>query len=218
MAAGPWDFVGNVETKSPILKRAARAGDLDDLVTQVMTATMGMTVNCARCHDHKLDSISQEEYYRLWAVFAGVKRGDRDADPVGAKQVAAEKSRLTGELSRTRAAIAKLSGKGLDLADMVGGGNGHGTGVNGRGIFIRDGNLVTRKLGFHRDIKVNRLQKLEWPGNPKDALRLVQWVFVPDGKGDVPVAYKQTVTGFRRPAGIHGMRRETVRSTRNEAR
>ena len=77
LAAGPWDFVGQAETPSPVLKRQARADDLDDLVTQVITATCGVTIQCARCHDHKLDPISQREYYGLWAVFAGVKRGDR---------------------------------------------------------------------------------------------------------------------------------------------
>ena len=38
LAAGPWDFVGQAETPSPVLKRLARADDLDDMVTQVMTA------------------------------------------------------------------------------------------------------------------------------------------------------------------------------------
>ena len=47
------------------------------MATQVMTATMAMTINCARCHDHKLDPISQQEYYQLQAVFAGVRRDDR---------------------------------------------------------------------------------------------------------------------------------------------
>ena len=55
LAAGPWDFVGQVETKSPVLRRSARSLDLDDMATQVMTATMATTINCARCHDHKLD-------------------------------------------------------------------------------------------------------------------------------------------------------------------
>ena len=77
LAAGPWDFVGQVETKSPVLRRSARALDLDDMVTQVMTSTMAMTVNCARCHDHKLDPITQREYYQLVAVFAGLKRDNR---------------------------------------------------------------------------------------------------------------------------------------------
>jgi hypothetical protein len=53
LASGPWDFVGQAETKSEVLKRAARADDLDDLVTQVMTATCAVTINCARCHDER---------------------------------------------------------------------------------------------------------------------------------------------------------------------
>jgi hypothetical protein len=191
LAAGPWDFVGQVETKSDMLKRAARAGDLDDMVTQVVTATMGITINCARCHDHKLDPISQEEYYRLRAVFAGVKRDEREVDSAESRRIAAGKARITRELAQARAQISRLSGEALDLADMVGGGDGRGTGVKDRGIHLRTGNLVTEKLGYHRDIQTNRLQKIEWPGDPKDALRLVQWVFVPDGHRPVPVAFKQ---------------------------
>lgn len=201
LAAGPWDFVGQVETKSDMLKRAARALDLDDMVTQTITATMGITINCARCHDHKLDPITQEEYYRLWAVFAGVKRGERDADPRESQRIASEKERITQELTQTRAQIAKLAGEGLDLADIVGGGDGRGSGVKGRGIHIRTGNYVTEKLGYHRDILTNRLQKLELPGDPKDALRLVKYVFVPDGKTSVPVDYKKEASGIPATSG-----------------
>ena len=195
LAAGPWDFVGQVETKSDMLRRAARAGDLDDMVTQVITSTMGVTVNCARCHDHKLDPVKQEEYYRLWAVFAGVKRGDREVDSAEAKRIASEKTRLTQELAAVRAQIAKLAGEGLDLAGMVGGG------VKGRGIDLRTGNLTTGKLGYHRDIQTNRLQRIEWPTEVKDADRFVSWVFVPDGRNPVPVAAKQEVKGLPATSG-----------------
>ena len=129
LAAGPWDFVGQAETRSEMLRRAARAGDLDDMVTQVITSTMSITINCARCHDHKLDPITQAEYYSLWSVFAGVKRDDREVDLNESKRIAEEKAKLTKNLSNLRTDMAKLSGEGLDLADMVGGGDGHGTGV-----------------------------------------------------------------------------------------
>jgi Protein of unknown function (DUF1553)/Protein of unknown function (DUF1549)/Planctomycete cytochrome C/NPCBM/NEW2 domain len=195
LAAGPWDFVGQVETKSDMLKRAARAGDLDDMVTQVITSTMGITINCARCHDHKLDPITQEEYYRLWAVFAGVKRGDREVDAAEAKRVGEEKARLSKELAQTRSQIAKLAGEGLDLAGMVGGG------VKGRGIDLRSGNLTTTKLGYHRDIQTNRLQRIEWPAEVKEVDRFVSWVFVPDGRNPVPVAAKQEVQGLPATSG-----------------
>ena len=195
LAAGPWDYVGQVETKSDMLKRAARAGDLDDMVTQVITSTMGITINCARCHDHKLDPITQEEYYRLWAVFAGVKRGDREVDAAEAKRVGEEKARLSKELAQTRAQIAKLAGEGLDLAGMV------GAGVKGRGIDLRTGNLTTTKLGYHRDIQTNRLQRIEWPAEVKEVDRFVSWVFVPDGRNPVPVAAKQEVQGLPATSG-----------------
>jgi len=50
--------------------------DRDDLVTQTMAAFAGTTANCARCHAHKFDPISQEDYYALQAVFAGITKAD----------------------------------------------------------------------------------------------------------------------------------------------
>jgi Protein of unknown function (DUF1553)/Protein of unknown function (DUF1549)/Planctomycete cytochrome C len=42
---------------------------LEDLVHVTTTAFLGMTVKCARCHDHKFDPIPQRDYYRIAAVF-----------------------------------------------------------------------------------------------------------------------------------------------------
>jgi mono/diheme cytochrome c family protein len=57
--------------------------DRDDLVTQTMGAFASTTANCARCHAHKFDPISQDDYYALQAVFAGLIEGDipYDVDP-----------------------------------------------------------------------------------------------------------------------------------------
>ena len=185
LAAGPWDFVGQVETKSDMLRRAARAGDLDDMVTQTLTATMGITINCARCHDHKLDPITQEEYFRLWAVFAGVKRGDREIDPAESQRLAVEKTRLSQKLAQTRAKIAQLAGEGLELAKLI---------PETSGIDIRNGSVTKAKLNYHRDIQTNRLQKVEnVPG--------VKWVFVPDGKGGVSVDFNVGVKGVPATSG-----------------
>ena len=185
LAAGPWDFVGQVETKSDVLRRAARAGDLDDIVTQVITATMGITINCARCHDHKLDPITQQEYFSLWSVFAGVKRGERNVDAAETQRIADAKARLGRELATTRSAIARLSGEGLALAKLL---------PTGSGIDLRNGTVTKEKLAYHRDLQVNRLQKVEGvPG--------VKWVFVPDGKGTVSVDFKQEVQGVPATSG-----------------
>jgi len=50
--------------------------DRDDIVMQTMGAIVSTTASCARCHTHKFDPITQEDYYSLQAVFAGVGKGD----------------------------------------------------------------------------------------------------------------------------------------------
>jgi hypothetical protein len=54
--------------------------DRDDLVTQTMAAFVSTTANCARCHAHKFDPITQEDYFALQAVFAGIGKGDINYD------------------------------------------------------------------------------------------------------------------------------------------
>jgi hypothetical protein len=43
---------------------------INDIIDTVTKATMGLTVSCARCHDHKFDPISQKDYYALHGVFS----------------------------------------------------------------------------------------------------------------------------------------------------
>ncbi|MCE9547429.1 MAG: PSD1 and planctomycete cytochrome C domain-containing protein [Planctomycetia bacterium] len=52
----------------------ARYDELDDIVGTVGQVFLGLTVNCARCHDHKLDPIPQRDYYRMLAFFGGITR------------------------------------------------------------------------------------------------------------------------------------------------
>ncbi len=81
LAAGPWDFVGHVELREGTIDKAiTRNLDRDDIVSTVMASVASLTAGCARCHDHKFDPISQEDYYSLQAVFAGIDRADRDFD------------------------------------------------------------------------------------------------------------------------------------------
>ena len=54
--------------------------DRDDMVSQTMMAFNSTTASCARCHDHKFDPVSQEDYYALQAVFAGVGKGEIEYD------------------------------------------------------------------------------------------------------------------------------------------
>jgi hypothetical protein len=53
-----------------------RQETLDDITNVTGSAFLGMTVACARCHDHKYDPILQKDYYRLQAFFANTSFGD----------------------------------------------------------------------------------------------------------------------------------------------
>jgi len=107
LAAGPWDESGLRDINENALDRQiARALDRDDIVTTVMTTFTGLTVHCARCHDHKFDPIPMADYYALQAVFAGIDKAEReyDADP----KIARLRARLTGELARVKSGKAEL--------------------------------------------------------------------------------------------------------------
>jgi hypothetical protein len=123
IAAGPWDFVGHVElpeTKTDGL--IARYNDRDDMVMTTMSTFQSMTVHCARCHDHKFDPITQEDYYGLQAVFAGVDRADRwfDSDPEvfhKRKQLYAERESLNARYAVVRAKALQASPRILKLVE-----------------------------------------------------------------------------------------------------
>jgi len=51
-----------------------RADEMDDMVSTVGSGMLGLTVACARCHDHKYDPIPTRDYYRLAAAFTSTKR------------------------------------------------------------------------------------------------------------------------------------------------
>jgi hypothetical protein len=108
LVAGVHDTVG-IQTVEGT--RQQRANDLDDMVTTVGAAFLGLTIGCARCHDHKFDPIPQTDYYRLAAVFAGVQHGER---PLGAPPSSADRLRHVAEAG---ARLHVVTGRLADLRD-----------------------------------------------------------------------------------------------------
>ncbi len=57
-----------------------RYDELDDMAATLGTSTLGLTVQCARCHDHKFDPIPTADYYRLIATFTTTVRSEAELD------------------------------------------------------------------------------------------------------------------------------------------
>jgi hypothetical protein len=107
--AGPYDDVGN---QDPVAQKNIRAATIDDMVTATSGAFLGLTVNCARCHNHKFDPIPAEDYYRVRAAFEGVTHGRRVVATAEQRKAHAEAMRpLTANLADLNAKKEALDKK-----------------------------------------------------------------------------------------------------------
>ncbi len=112
LVAGPYDDVRNQDPKA---QAQIRANTLDEIINATGEAFLGMTLGCARCHDHKFDPISQKDYYQMYATFAGVKHGRTTLATADEKKARAEKiaplqeqhDRLVAERTKIEKALQK---------------------------------------------------------------------------------------------------------------
>ena len=59
--------------QEPSAQRQARADRIDEILQTVGASALGMTIGCARCHNHKFDPISIRDYYSMSAVFQDIE-------------------------------------------------------------------------------------------------------------------------------------------------
>ena len=94
-------------------KRLARQDALNDILINTGESFLGLSIGCARCHDHKFDPVSVRDYHSLQAVFSGVHYEDRELHSPAADGRRAEIATLRGrlaELQEARTAHAPLFG------------------------------------------------------------------------------------------------------------
>ena len=90
LVAGAYDTVGQNQI-SQAMKAVVRSDELEDIIGTVSQTFLGLTINCARCHDHKFDPVRQVEYYQIASALSGVRHGERDLSEVDPETVALEK-------------------------------------------------------------------------------------------------------------------------------
>ncbi len=102
---GPWDA-------EPADIEQDRFDQLDDIVRTTSEVFLGVTLGCARCHDHKFDPLTQRDYYRMAATFNGLerpRRGKREFSlPVGNRVDLDRVAARDGEIEALQERIANL--------------------------------------------------------------------------------------------------------------
>ena len=106
--------------KSDAMKLAARHEELEEIVGTTAQAFLGLTVNCARCHDHKFDPISNREYYQLISALDGVSHGTRNvAADFTPKELSDLQSRRDLLLGQLHTSVTERGGKISSSANAI---------------------------------------------------------------------------------------------------
>ncbi len=107
---GTWD-------DEPSDPEQAKFDDLDDIISTTGQTFLGLTVGCARCHDHKIDPMPQKDYYRLLACFSNIRRyGERSYESVMASSLRSiappdDQRRYDEQTSVYKSMVSELDGK-----------------------------------------------------------------------------------------------------------
>ncbi len=115
---GPWD-------DEPADPDEDRFDQLDDIVNTTLMVFLGLTMGCARCHDHKLEPLTMQDYYRMVAIFNPLQRprnGRTELDmPAGTRQelaILAEKEKQLHAVKAKADGIRKLGRDKEKLAEL----------------------------------------------------------------------------------------------------
>lgn len=122
VAATGFCTAGPIQTFIP--RKKDRYDELDDVISTIGSAMLGTTINCARCHDHKHDPISQKDYYRFQAIFTGTERKEKFLVADGgasyneqAKPLHQAQTRLQNHLDQARQQVRIRKINGLPIPE-----------------------------------------------------------------------------------------------------
>lgn len=159
--------------KDDASKRLARQDALDEIIVGTSATLLGVTLGCARCHDHKFDPFSQEDYYAMQAFFAGVDYGDRELRDAARERRLREAARLAPRIEMLTARLRAFEplaypGRTIQIDDedaarvtSLATKNGHGTNPAGQGRGYRED-----AGDEHRTANLSHGRYTWWPNKP----------------------------------------------------
>ena len=110
LVAGPANLPGQIGRDESAM-RQARQDELDEVIRTVSQSLLGVTLDCARCHNHKFDPFTQRDYYSMQAIFAGLSYGDR--------RIRGEQNdQWTASIPESRQRLQKLEARREQLRDQ----------------------------------------------------------------------------------------------------
>jgi mono/diheme cytochrome c family protein len=114
---GLWD-------DEPADRQQALFDGYDDYVTVTGQAFLAMTLNCARCHEHKGDGFPQADYYRLLAFFRDVRHYSEDRNPRSRSNLSditpiEKRKQYEAELQERQAKIEELTKRMIEIEDLA---------------------------------------------------------------------------------------------------
>ncbi|MEX0715066.1 MAG: DUF1549 domain-containing protein [Planctomycetaceae bacterium] len=110
LVAGPYDVQGE-DMGSERMRRQSREEEIAENVATLGQTFLGLTIHCARCHDHKFDPISQRDFYQVAATLAGFRHNLGDPREVaGLAEDAPRRNELQQRMAPLRDRIAVIEG------------------------------------------------------------------------------------------------------------
>ena len=96
----------------------ARYDEFDDLVTTIGQGILGLTVNCARCHDHKIDPIPASDYYQMVAFLRDVTSYGSRGDERGNSQIEVSSDEVVAKANELRERVKNLRNRKRRLENI----------------------------------------------------------------------------------------------------